>query len=48
MRREVIILWEQNGYYIVSSDVANDGTMLALNDLIIINDTNLYEYKFIG
>lgn len=48
VRKEVIILWEQNGYYIVSSDVANDGTMLALNDLIIINDTNLYEYKFIG
>ena len=48
VRREVIILWEQNGYYIVSSDVENNGTMLALNDLVIINDTKLYEYKFIG
>lgn len=48
VRREVKILWEQNGYYIVSADTKNDGNMLALNDLIIINDTDLYEGKFIG
>lgn len=48
VRREVTILWEQNGYYIVSSDSGNNGNMLALNDLIIINDTDLYEKKFIG
>lgn len=47
VRREVAILWEQNGYYIVSSDSGNNGNMLALNDLIIINDTNLYENKLI-
>ncbi len=48
VRREVAILWEQNGYYIVSSNAGNNGNMLALNDLVIINDTDLYENKFIG
>ena len=47
VRREVVILWEQNGYYIVSANEENNGNMLALNDLIIINDTDLYENKFI-
>ena len=47
VRKEVIILWEQNGYYIVSSNNENKSNMLALNDLIIINDTDLYENKFI-
>ncbi|MBQ3490323.1 MAG: hypothetical protein IJA86_07015 [Clostridia bacterium] len=47
VRREVIILWEQNGYYIVSANKDNNDNMLALNDLIIINDTDLYENKFI-
>ena len=47
VRKEVIILWEQNGYYIVSSNNENKSNMLALNDLIIINDTKLYENKFI-
>jgi len=47
-RREVVILWEQNGYYIVSANEKADGNMLALNDLIIINDTDLYENKFIN
>ena len=45
-KREVEILWEQNGYYIVSSENTNPG-MLKLNDLIILNDTKLYENKFI-
>lgn len=45
-KREVIILWEQNGYYIVSSENTGPG-MLKLNDLIILNDTDLYENKFI-
>ena len=45
-KREVKILWEQNGYYIVSADNTNPG-MLKLNDLIILNDTKLYENKFI-
>lgn len=45
-KREVDILWEQNGYYIVSSDNTGPG-MLKLNDLIILNDTKLYENKFI-
>ena len=47
-RKEVQILWEQNGYYIVSTNNENNPNMLALNDLIIINDTNLYESKFIN
>lgn len=47
IRKEVIILWEQNGYYIVSSDNQNNSNMLELNDLIIINDTDLYTNKFI-
>ena len=46
-RKEVVILWEQNGYYIVSANTETGGNMLALNDLIIINDTDLYENKFI-
>ena len=46
-RKEVVILWEQNGYYIVSANTENNANMLALNDLIIINDTDLYENKFI-
>ena len=45
-KREVRILWEQNGYYIVSSENTGPG-MLKLNDLIILNDTKLYENKFI-
>ncbi len=45
-KREVDILWEQNGYYIVSSENTGPG-MLKLNDLIILNDTKLYEDKFI-
>ena len=45
-KREVSILWEQNGYYIVSSENTGPG-MLKLNDLIILNDTKLYENKFI-
>lgn len=45
-KREVKILWEQNGYYIVSSHDTSPG-MLKLNDLIILNDTKLYENKFI-
>lgn len=45
-KREVNILWEQNGYYIVSAEDTGPG-MLKLNDLIILNDTKLYENKFI-
>ena len=48
-KREVDILWEQNGYYIISADYKSEsgGIPLRLNDLIIINDTELYEDKFI-
>lgn len=46
-KREVVILWEQNGYYIVSAEAGGNGNMLKLNDLIILNDTKLYENKFI-
>ncbi len=49
-QREIEILWEQNGYFIVSelfegvSPMAN----LKLNDLIIIDEPDLYEGKFIS
>ena len=46
-KREVVILWEQNGYYIISAEENSPG-MLKLNDLIILNDTKLYENKFIN
>ena len=45
-KREVKLLWEQNGYYIVSSENTGPG-WLKLNDLIILNDTKLYPNKFI-
>jgi len=47
-KREVVILWEQNGYYIVSAESNGNPNMLKLNDLIILNDTKLYEDKFIN
>lgn len=48
-KREVEILWEQNGYYIIAETPSTENEMpnLALNDLILINDTKLYEGKFI-
>ena len=48
-KREVSILWEQNGYYIVNPNhvSAVGNRVLNLNDLILINDTSLYEGKFI-
>lgn len=47
--REVEILWEQNGYYIVSADYKSPAgnQTLDLNDMIIIEDPDLYEGKFI-
>lgn len=45
-KRKVKILWEQNGYYIVSSEI-NEPGWLKLNDLVILNDTKLYPNKFI-
>lgn len=48
-KREVNILWEQNGYYIVSEhfERKSEYAAMKLNDLVIINDTKLYEGKFI-
>ena len=48
-KREVQILWEQNGYYIISKSFESESGLphLKLNDLIIVNDTELYEGKFI-
>ena len=48
-KREVQILWEQNGYYIISKSFESQSGLapLKLNDLIIINDTELYKGKFI-
>ncbi len=48
-KREVSILWEQNGYYIISETIENGSDMpdLKLNDLLIVNDAELYAGKFI-
>ncbi len=47
--REIEILWEQNGYFIVSEtfEGVSDLPNLSLNDLIILDDEALYEGKFI-
>ena len=46
--RAVDILWEQNGYFIISPDFAGTDDMkpIALNDLIILDETDLYDGKF--
>ncbi len=48
-KREVQIIWEQNGYYIIAKSFESQSGMphLKLNDLIIMNDTELYSGKFI-
>ncbi len=47
--REVEILWEQNGYFIVSERFESNSDLphLSLNDLIILDESGLYEGKFI-
>ena len=48
-RRQVNILWEQNGYFIISETfegLSSRGN-LALNDLVILDESDLYEGKFI-
>lgn len=47
--REIDILWEQNGYFIVSESFEglSERGNLALNDLIILDESNLYDGKFI-
>lgn len=47
--KEINILWEQNGYFIVSEafeGLSSRGN-LALNDLVILDESNLYDGKFI-
>ncbi len=46
--REIEILWEQNGYFIVSDNYTSVSAYpaLDLNDLIILGEKNLYEGKF--
>ena len=47
--REIQILWEQNGYFIISESfegLSSRGN-LALNDLVILDEKNLYDGKFI-
>ena len=46
--RAVNILKEQDGSYLVDGKVNSDITPIALNDLIILDDTNLYEGKIVG
>ncbi len=47
--REIEILYEQNGYFIVSASFEGVSELpnLKLNDLIILDDEDLYEGKFI-
>ena len=47
--REINILWEQNGYFIISETfegLSSRGN-LALNDLVILDEKGLYDGKFI-
>ena len=48
--REVSILWEANGYYIISDsyESPSENPVLKLNDLIIIGEKNLYDGKIIN
>lgn len=48
--REIDIIMEQNGYYIVSTDSAsqNGGTPLSQNDLVIVGEEGLYDGKIVG
>ncbi len=47
--REIEILWEQNGYFIISEQFEGISDMpnIALNDLILIDEEGLYDGKFI-
>lgn len=47
--REIGILWEQNGYFIVSEtyESPTDAPVLKLNDFIIVGERNLYDGKII-
>lgn len=46
--RAVNILKEQDGSYLVDGNVSSDITPIALNDLVILDDANLYEGKIVG
>jgi hypothetical protein len=47
--REINILWEQNGYFIISEtfEGLSERGNLSLNDLIILDESDLYDGKFI-
>lgn len=47
--REVDIIWEENGYYLVSDsyESPSENPVLALNDLIIVGEKDLYDGKII-
>ena len=48
--RAVNILGERDGSYLVDGNVGDDCKFapIALNDLLILDDTNLYEGKIVG
>lgn len=48
--REVDIIWEENGYYLVSDsyESPSENPVLALNDLIIVGEKDLYDGKIIN
>ena len=48
--REVDIIWEENGYYLVSDsyESPSENPVLSLNDLIIVGEKDLYDGKIIN
>lgn len=46
--RGINILWERDGIYIVDGDTPDTFTPIAMNDLVVINEKNLYDGKIVG
>lgn len=46
--REVNIVWELDGLYLVNGETTGDMAAIALNDLVVINEKELYDGKIVG
>ena len=46
--REVNIVWELDGLYLVNGETTGNNPAIALNDLVVINEKNLYDGKIVG
>lgn len=46
--REVNIVWELDGLYLVNGETSGEMPAIALNDLVVINEKNLYDGKIVG